>query len=262
MHCKKKISGMLAVFATLSAVLLISGCRSIKEPTPIPDNALKIGVSSDYPPVAFKQQGKLAGIEIELARKLAGELGRPARFVELKWDEQIKALLSGKIDIIMSGLTVTDTRKVRIDFTEPYLELGLMALVRIKDLKKFEDPETLFKSFSNFGVQKGATAETFVRKKCAEATSITWLNPEEAPFYLTTGQIDVYIHDGPGIIWLASENDTELAALKFQLNTEKIAWGINKSDQKLKNDINRIIASWKADGTLKKIITRWLPDII
>ena len=107
---------------------------------------LMIGITPDYPPL-IHQGESITGIEIDLARKLGQALNRPVRLVTLKWEEQIDALLGKKIDLIMSGMSITPTREVRIRFADPYLKSGLVAAFRAEDSKKYETKE---------GIQKGS----------------------------------------------------------------------------------------------------------
>src|SRR5882757_559527 len=71
---------------------------------------LRVGITPNLPPLAFKQNGKIVGIEADFAQQLGKELGREVKFVVLDWSDQIPDLLDGKIDIIMSGMTITKTR--------------------------------------------------------------------------------------------------------------------------------------------------------
>ncbi len=91
---------------------------------------LRVGVCANSPPIIFKQAGDYAGVEAELARGLGDALGMNIQFVDCPWNELIPALLDGKFDIIMSGMTITEQRSVRIAFTSPYLTAGQMCLVR------------------------------------------------------------------------------------------------------------------------------------
>jgi ABC-type amino acid transport substrate-binding protein len=99
---------------------------------------LKVGITPDYPPLIFRQGETVTGIEADLARKLGQELNRPVSLVTLKWEEQIDALLGKKIDLIMSGMSITPTREIRIRFSDPYLKSGLVAAFRAEDSKKYE----------------------------------------------------------------------------------------------------------------------------
>src|SRR6478672_9863481 len=94
---------------------------------------LRVGVSPIFPPMVFKQGKELAGVEVDLARELGQELGREVKFIELPWDDQSEALNAGKIDIIMSSMSITQARKWVVDFARPYLIVGQMTLVRRED---------------------------------------------------------------------------------------------------------------------------------
>src|SRR5262245_58287864 len=85
---------------------------------------LRVGVSPVFPPMVFKQGKNLAGVEIELARALGDAMGRSVTFVELPWEEQIEALNAGRIDIIMSSMSITPARRFVVDFSQPYLVIG------------------------------------------------------------------------------------------------------------------------------------------
>jgi ABC-type amino acid transport substrate-binding protein len=69
---------------------------------------LRVGVAPDYPPIIFKLNGQMTGVEADLAKKLAQKINRSVQFVQLDWDELIPALMEEKIDIIMSGMTITE----------------------------------------------------------------------------------------------------------------------------------------------------------
>ena len=127
------------LFVLSLVVAVFFGCAAAPQPagkTSQVSQTLRVGVTPDFPPLVFKQGNRVAGIEADLAMMLGEELGRPVKFVEMKWDEQIPALLEGKTDIIMSSMTVTRERQVRIAFSEPFLKSGLVAAVRADNVAK------------------------------------------------------------------------------------------------------------------------------
>ena len=87
-------------------------------------NALRVGISTNAPPLIFKQGSEIVGLEAELAKKFGDYLGKSVAFIELPWEEQIPALLANKTDIIMSGMSITKMRQVRIEFSRPYFRTG------------------------------------------------------------------------------------------------------------------------------------------
>lgn len=247
------------LFSVICLCLAAAGCQSPHPGKSAADPALYIGITPDYPPLIFRQNKAIAGIEADLAGELGKLLNVPVKFVELPWPEQINALLAGKIDIIMSGMSITDARRVRISFSDPWLQLGLMPLARSKDAFKYNRPETLLAGDANIGVQKGSTADAFVNRHYLGVNSITYLDPKDAPFYLVNRKMDVFVHDAPAVIWMASENEAELTALPYILTKEMIAWGVRKDDAALLQTVNGALARWRQDGTLDRILGKWLP---
>src|SRR5438128_7031685 len=123
---------------TLALTLLaLAGCRTGSgqpaAPSPPPSPPLRVGVTPSSPPFAFRQGGELVGLDVDFARALAGALGRPLQLREVDWDDRIPTLLAGRTDVIMSGMTITPARQVRMAFSDPYLSSGLLAVVRWRE---------------------------------------------------------------------------------------------------------------------------------
>src|SRR5580765_8042281 len=111
----------------LSAGLLLAGLAGrgldsgLAAETEAAAGPLRVGITPEYPPLVFRLPDGTNGLEIDFAKALGHELGRPVEFVVLRWDQLPDALTDGKIDIIMSGMSVTKARQIRIRFSEPYL---------------------------------------------------------------------------------------------------------------------------------------------
>jgi len=236
-----------------------SGCAAPlpKEPPLIP---LRVGVFPYYPPMIFKKNGEVRGAEADLAIRLAKTLGRQAQFIEFGWERLIPALIDGKIDIIMSGMSITEARKARVPFADPYLKIGLVTLMRAEDAPKFSSLTSIRESFSNIGVVQGTTGETFVRRNFLKAANIiSFLKASEAPSLLVTMRIDLFVHDAPSVVWLVSENEGVLKGFWEPFDQEYLGWALKPGDQDLMMKVNAVLGDWKKDGTLKGILTRWLP---
>jgi len=242
----------------ISAMAFLPACRTTGTTSGSKANDLVVGVCPDYPPLMFRQNDRILGVEVDLASELGKALGRTVRFMEIRWEDQIDALLQGRTDIIMSGMTITDARRVRIAFSDPYLQLGIMPLVRTRDAKRYASAESIFSGDARIGVKKDSTADVFANRNC-RSSSITYVLPTDAYFFLVNRRIDVYLHDGPGVIWLAAEHEADLQAIRKPLTKDEIAWGLRKDDAELLGSVNRILAGWKKDGTLQRILDKWLP---
>jgi ABC-type amino acid transport substrate-binding protein len=221
---------------------------------------LRVGVTPNYPPIIFKLQGKIAGLEADFAILLGKALQRDIQFIELPWNDQIQALLEGKIDIIMSGMTITEARKVRVDFSETYLKSGLIAMMRTGDASKYDSAKKILESISTVGVVKGTTGEVFVRNNFPKPTTIIAIRePWEAPGLLNNRRIDLFIHDAPSVVWLVSENEATLKALLEPFNAEYFGWAIGRNNPTLLTQTNAALAEWKKTGTVQAVVKRWMP---
>ena len=227
-------------------------------------NVLRVGVSTNAPPLIFKQDTEIVGLEAELAKKFGDYLGKSVAFIELDWEEQIPALLANKTDIIMSGMSITKMRQVRIEFSRPYFRTGQMALTRNKYLKKIPQSYYGIQGMSivaRFGVVKGTVGETFVQQNFSRAKEIIpYKTSRQAVDDLLKGRIDLLIHDGPIILMLAAENETRgLADIPSLLSEEYLAWGIRKNDVELLEAANNFVDMMIKEGKLDPIINRWIP---
>lgn len=247
------------IFIFVFLAFFFCGCAAPKpkEPAPIP---LRVGVFPYYPPMIFKQGDNIKGAEADLALRLAETLGRQAEFIELSWDRLIPALTEGKIDIIMSGMTITEARKARVNFTAPYLKIGQVVLMRAEDVSQFNSLTSIRESFSTIGVVQGTTGDVFVRNNFSKAANIiSFGKASEAPYLLINRRIDLFVHDGPAVVWLVSENEGILKGFWEPLNEEYLGWAVKREDPDFIMQVNSILSNWKSDGTLKEVLTRWLP---
>lgn len=227
-------------------------------------NVLRVGISTTVPPFAYREGDRIVGLESELANEFARFLGRSPRFVELDLQDQISGLLENRTDVIMSGMTVTPRRQVLISFSKPYFRTGQMALVHKVDRDNFPGGYygILGQSIRiRIGAVKGTTGEAFVRNNFGNAKEIvSFKTPEEAVTALIDRRIDIFIHDSPTILILASKSKaSDLAPLTFLLTEEYICWGFRKNDTTLLKSADRFIKELKKDGKLDNIVSKWIP---
>ncbi len=244
----------------LSSCALLSGCATNSDPGQRTDETLRVGISSTYPPIIFRQDRQVSGVEADLARELAKALGRKLVWVELKWEQLIPSLVDGKVDIIMSGMSTTDPRTMRIAFSDPYLHTGQMALMRHSLAKRYNSPESIMNSAARIGVQDGTTGDVFVQTRCPHATKISLDKPEDAMFYFNGNRIDIFIYDAPTIMLMASQYEADVVPLWRLLTSEKLAWGVRRQDTELLTFVNDQLMEWKQDGKLDEVLARWMPQ--
>lgn len=237
----------------LALLLLVAGPLSGAEP-------LRVAVSPDYKPLAFLQEGQLAGIEVDHARAVAKVLGRELEFVEMSFDEFIPALGIGKVDVVMSGFSVTEERKAEVDYAEPFMEIGQMVIVRTDDVVRFSHPMALRQDGVRIGVEPGTTGEKYAIDHFPKAQLQNFRDPAYAFAALRAGATDAYIHDAPTSWALAtSKENQDLFSLYRPLTQESLAWAVLKGNKILQGQLNFALDELRANGHLQAIRNKWIP---
>lgn len=241
----------------LLLLAVLAGCAALP---PGPGGALRVGIAPNYPPIAFRADGELAGLEVDLARDLGGELGREVDFVELPFDDLIPALQAGRIDVIMSGMSVTPVRSARVAFATPYMRISQMAVIRREDVVRLGRPGALFGASARVGFEAGTTGEAFVRRELRRAEPVPFADLEQAVAALYHGRIDALVHDAP-TIWRVAGADREarLLGLFWPLTEEYLAWAVRPSELALRDRLNAVLQHWRSTGRLEARVNRWMP---
>jgi ABC-type amino acid transport substrate-binding protein len=257
--------GRAAWLVGVLALIAPGPSRAADAPAPsaAPPKEIRVGVTPNYPPLIFKEDGQLRGLEADFARQLGEDTGAKIVFVELPWEEEIPALEKNKIDVVMSGVSVTEDRAARVAFVTPYAEVGQMALIRNADLGKLSDPEAMSTPGRKIGVVRGTTGAGYAQQQLKQAEIITFDSSDAGIAALRGGQIDFFIHDAPTIwrtVGRPGEPDPELVGLYRPLTQESLAWAVRKSDRDtLGSLLDAELARWKENGKLRSLLTYWVP---
>ncbi|MFT5699086.1 MAG: ABC-type amino acid transport substrate-binding protein [Desulforhopalus sp.] len=250
----------------LSLVLAL-GCTPIVQNNQTGNTAsnslapLRVGVSTNMPPLVYKSGGRLQGLEIDFARQLGQHLNREVKFVEQSWDKQIPSLEAGKIDIIMSGMTITPKRAYRVSFAQPYMHSGQILLVRMNQARLYSSGiYSLMGNKPKIGIIKNTTGDYFITKTINRADITRYSASEKAVAALINGEIDVFVHDAPVICYFAAKNEqARLTPILKLSNEEQLAWAVNKMDQKLLGEVNSFMTTASGNQVLHNTIKRWIP---
>jgi polar amino acid transport system substrate-binding protein len=237
--------------------LLLAGCQTTEvKPDP---SILRVGVSPNAQPLVFRQNKQIVGIEADFAKKLAKALNRKLVFIDVPWEKQLDYLEQNKTDIIMSGMSITSARSIRIDFSNPYMQAGLTALFRRDNYDPAGLPASTIRNQKRVGFVKGTTSELFVFQQFPLAEKKGYSDSTLAVQALKAKRIDMFIYDAPVIWWQYALNESDVMAFPSLLNVEPLAWGVSKANNDLLQQVNKLLAQWEEDGTTKKIIQHWIP---
>ena len=221
---------------------------------------LRVGVSPDYPPVAFEVEGEIVGIEADLARIVGDALGRRIVFERYAFADLLGALERGEVDVVMSGMSVTPERRERVRFTESYMQVGQLALIRSADIGRFGRTQLIRRPGARIGYQRGTTGERFVAGELTLARSFAFENIESGIRSLRAGRIDYFVHDAPTVWRLAGDpRSRDLQGLYHPLTEEFLAWAVQPHNTKLLALLDATIAHLKREGLIEPIVDRWIP---
>jgi ABC-type amino acid transport substrate-binding protein len=230
-------------------------------PTPpvVAQPALRVGIAPNYPPIAYKEQGRLTGLEVAFASELDTELGRRVELVELGWEDLIPALEAEKIDVIMSGMSITETRARRVRFVSPYVRVGQMAIIRKVDRLQLGSPTLLTMTDRRVGFVAGTTGAAYVQENLPKAKYVPLGSTDEALQALREGEIDAFVHDAV-TAWRVGQNEANdtLTSSFSPLTEEYLAWAVRRTDDALHRDLEAVLARWKRSGRLQALFDKWL----
>ena len=241
---------------------LIGWTRDVPAQTALPNTAvLRVGVTPNAPPMIFKEAGRLTGVEADLAEALGKDLGRRVVYVEEKWEDLIDALCDNRIDIIMSSMSITLSRSYRVAFSNPYLNVGQIALTRAGE--KYDYVVNLaIQAKRGIGVKPGTTADFILQQEIPRAKRKYYTDGDDAAKALVKEKIDLFISDAPMIWYLASRYETKgLTVAPLLLNKEQLGWAVRRTDTELRDSVNAFLKKAQLNGQLNSVLKRWVPGL-
>ena len=215
---------------------------------------LKMGTNAAFPPYEYKEGEEIIGIDAEIAAAIAKELGAKFEIVDMEFDSIITAVQQGGVDFGMAGMTVTDERKLEVDFTSSYAT-GIQVVIvnEGSDIKTLDDL-----TGKKIGVQLGTTGDIYACGDYGEENVIQYGKGADAVIALKGGDVDAVIIDNePAKAFVASNEGLEI--LETEYAVEDYAIAIKKGNQQLLDDINAALKKLTKDGTIDAIIEKYIP---
>ena len=250
-------------FILLFFIAMASPVNGQKTLTKILKNGeIRIGLTGNQPPYNMKSKsGELMGFEVDLANILANSIGVKLTTVEMPFSELLPALEAGKIDAVMSGMTVTSERSVKALFSGPYTVSGKSILAKSSVLSKLKGTEEANNEAYKITCLKGSTSEDFVRKYMPKAQSIPVNNYDEGIAMILNDQADAMVADYPiCVITIMRNQGKDLVTLEGPLNIEPIGIALPANDLHFHTLIENYLQAFNLAGALKVIDNKWLED--
>ena len=219
---------------------------------------LIIGTTGDYRPLSYREPktGEYWGFGIEVAQKIAENIGVKATFVQTSWPTLTDDVLKEPqiFDFAIGGITITDARKAQMDMSDGYLRNGKTILCRKEDAQKYQTLDDLNRPEVRVMINPGGLNEKFARENLPQATLIVYEKNEEIPSQVAEGKADVMITEiteAPYYI----KTDPRLAAplINSPFTNGEIGILMQKKQPELLAKVNAVILQMKQDGTLKQL---------
>lgn len=219
---------------------------------------LRVGMSTFVPWAMKDKTGKLVGFEIDVAKRLARDMGVKAEFVPTKWAGIIPALITGKFDVIIGGMGILPQRNLKVNFTIPYDYTG-MSMAAHKELAKgFSDIAAFDRSDVTLAVRLGSTAVTAAQKYMPRATLRMFDDETQAYQELINGRVHAVVGSAPTPAFYVLKYPEKLfLPLSDTFTKEPIGFAVRKGDFDTLNFFNNWITFVTAEGWLKERKHYW-----
>ncbi len=259
---KKVLSVILALTLALSCVAIFAGCgdstgdaQSAGEATAKTEvKKLVMGTNAHFAPYEFVDDGgAFAGIDVEIAGKVAEKLGMELEIKDMEFDSLLTAVQGGVVDVVFAGLTVTDERLEQVNFTQTYA-VGKQVIV-VKNGSDIKTADDL--AGQTVGVQSGTTGDIYCTDDFGQDNVKAYPNGAEAIVALQNGQVDcVVIDNEPAKVFVSANAGLEI--LETEYVQEDYAAAVAKENTELLDNMNKAMTELTEDGTIANILAKYI----
>ncbi|MCR8550544.1 transporter substrate-binding domain-containing protein [Salipiger sp. P9] len=238
---------------TQSALSQDSVIESIKR-----SGVLKVGMSTFVPWAMRDKNGDLIGFEIDVATKLAEDMGVEVEFVPTAWDGIIPALIAGKFDVIIGGMSVTPARNLTVNFTAPYAHSSVGVMAHIAESEGKTWPDDFNASDVTFSCRRGATPCEYIKAHFPKATLRLFDDQAQVVQEVLNGNATVMLSSQPLPAFTIYENpDVVFAPTDVMIDPSSESFAVRKGDPDALNFFNNWILVRTQDGWLEERHDYW-----
>ena len=243
------VAAEAAAAVTAAAAAVAEAAAPAEAPAP---GTIRMITEATFPPYEFRQGTDVVGIDVEICKAVAKALGKTLAVEDVEFDSVLPSLIAGKAELAAAGITVTEDRKMMVDFSHPYVRTGIVfvfAKATPFDAEKAEEAKG-----KRIGVQNGTTSADYVREKLGQEPEM-FDSPASAFAAMKAGKVDVVIADiDPAKAVIKGQPDYDISEL---LTVEEYAVAIKKGQPELLAVVNKVIDDLDASGKLDEIKDEW-----
>ena len=219
---------------------------------------LRVGMSTFVPWAIQDKTGNFIGFEIDIAKRLAGDMGVKVEFIPTKWSGIIPALLTGKFDIIVGGMGIRPERNLKVNFSIPYDHTGMSIVAHRKLAAGFKKIADFNRPGVSIAVRTGTTAATAVQRFMPKARTRLFDDESQAIQELLLGRVHAVVASAPLPAYQAIANSDRLfLPIQGEFTKEPIGFAVRKGDPDSLNFLDNWIRVVEAEGWLKERKHYW-----
>ena len=263
----------IQLLCTLAVIIgLLSGCAEmnrapVASPSPVLDRILsrgelRVGMSGDMPPLnMLTREDKIIGLDADLAAMIAGGMGVKLSLQQIAFADLLPALEAGSIDMIISNMTMTAGRNLKVAFVGPYVTSGKGLLTKHSTLARASKLEDLNSPQFTFVALKGSTSEIVTQKGAPLAKLLTVSTENEGVQMVIDGKADGMLADFPICLVAAYRHrGSGLVTVKAPITYEPIGIAVPKGDYHLVNWLQNFINGAEKAGYMQDLGKKWLAE--
>lgn len=224
----------------------------------VTEGVLTMGTNAAFPPYEFYEGDVIVGIDAEIAQALAEKLGLELEIVDMDFSSIITSVQTGKIDMGLAGMTVTEERLQNVDFTDSYAT-GVQVII-VKEDSDIQSVDDM--TGKMIGTQEGTTgyqycSDTPENGGFGEENVIAYTNGATAVQALQQGKVDCVVIDKQPALSFVEANEG-LKILDTEYVTEDYAAAVSKENPELRDALNQALTELKEDGTIQSILDKYI----
>jgi polar amino acid transport system substrate-binding protein len=249
------VGAMGLAFAGCSKGEAKSSESSGSEKFTVEEGKLVMATNAFFPPYEYYEGDKIVGIDAEIAAAVAEKLGLTLEIQDVEFDSIITGVQANKYDLGCAGMTVTEDRLQNVNFSTPYAK-GIQVII-VKEGSPITDVNTLTEGNYSVGVQQGTTGDIYISEEVEKVERFN--KGADAVLALTNGQVDAVVIDNePAKAFVAA--NAGLKILEAPYADEDYAMCFNKENTVLMNKVNEALKALTDDGTIAKIVEKYIPS--
>ena len=264
----KKFLAIVLVGAMIASVAMLAGCgnnsnnksASDTKATESAKATLTMATNAYFAPYEYYEGENIVGIDVEIAKAIADKLGMELKVVDIEFDSIITGVQTGKYDMGMAGMTVTDERKESVDFSDSYAT-GIQSVI-VKEGSEITKVDDILAKDATYkiGVQLSTTGDIYVTDDLGDAAAervVEYQTGNDAVSALASGKVDAVVIDNePAKSYVAATSGLKI--LDTEYVSEDYAICFAKNNTELKDKVNGALKDLIADGTVKTIIDKYI----